>query len=548
MSDDISRSPNTPEPLPPELLGIEHQVLADGAVWERSVPPADSFTRRIRSVLQEESMRDSEKPTERLAREMKPGDAGAPSPRAYRMLSRWRAFAATVAAVLIVGLLGAVFAALAHNHGQAGNGPHRQPQVTATVSTPTPAHIHVLSEQPAATNQPGTPIVAQSDPQVMYEYADNGSGAVLRHSVDGGTTWSDIAFPVSTVSLGAVYLAVSPLDAQNVFLGVDVPIPATASCDVHADIHTSFAPKGNAKLCPQLYRSQDGGTIWQLVQLPTSGTIFPTGVVFFYDSTILQGQGNRLYAKVFYNQSFITPSLDIRILSTTDEGATWQAADTSLTKLAPHVCEYAATPVGSTLFAVSAASCISEGDGTLWRSDDAGATWIQVVTIANWALNLSPALVAANVNGDPTRPLLYTEQMSSQLLSASDVAVSADGGKTWRNAPLAGVPAKAQLLMMGSAALPDGSIVAAVSSVPAPGGQQGSATPTPSMNGAPAAVSCYYWSPGASAWKLLTPAIAEDAPSLSNVYVSYSSAGLVVTLSIGDNSTSSPLYTIQPFA
>src|SRR5579872_3416137 len=468
MSDDIPRAPSNLEPLPAELLDIERRLLADGAVWERRVPSSASFTQRIHSVLQEDSMRDSEIPAERtetLTDDTGASGIGSSSQRGWRPPSRWRTLVATVAAVVIVALLGAVFATLAQNHGRpnaAGTGPTRKPQTPVPVSTPALPPIHLLSEQPSTTNQPGIPIVGQSNPQIMYEYADNGPGPVLRRSDDGGKSWRDLAFPQSTVSLGALYLAVSPLDAQNVLLEMDVNIPAGGVCQVHADARNANIPaSGGGTICPQMYHSEDGGTIWRPVSLPIAGSIFGNGVVFYYNSMVVQGQGNRLYARVYDKLTATNPQLDIRILSTTDNGASWHVADASLVKQAPHVCEYAATPAGSTLFAVSAVSCIGTSDGTLWRSDDAGANWTRVGPAPAWVLISGPPLVAANAGGDPNRPLLYAEQMPSPVTAASDISVSTDGGKTWQNAPLAGVPAKAQPLMMGSAALPDGSIVTA---------------------------------------------------------------------------------------
>lgn len=545
MSDGIPRTPSPFEPLPPELLDTERQLLADGAAWERNVPAADTFIRRIRSQLQEDSMRDQELP------EISPIHARHPTPTdgsahvAPRRPGRWRTLVATAAALVIVALLGAVFAALAPNHGKpgvAGTGPNRQPplgtQTPAPAQTPIGTQVHtqlgVLKKQPSMTNQPGTPVVAPSDPRMMYEYADNQAGPVLRRSTNGGKSWSDVAFPQSTNGLGAVYLAVSPLDPQNIFLGIDVSIPSGGQCVVHAEIRGSSTASSGSSLCPLVYRSSDGGDIWYPVPLPNSGTLFPTGVVFSYDFTVLQGQGNRLYARVFYNPSFTNPSLDIHILSTTDAGATWQVADGALTKLHLHVCAFAAPPAGSTLFAISAATCNTAGSGTLWRSNDAGASWAQVGSIPNWTQPNGPSLVAANRGGDPASPLLYNEAALNATFASGDITVSGDGGKTWQPAPTAGLPKGASLLLPGTAPLPDGSLVVAFAS----GGSQQAA----------AQVATYYWSPGTATWQRLTPDVVFPAANLSNVFVSASSAGVAVTFSIGDITTSDPLYTIQPFA
>lgn len=554
MSDDHPRSPSFSEPLPRELLSMERQILADSAAWERRVPPMEPFTARLRAVLQEESMRDPETAPggqfEESGVQVTGAQRGGPA-----AAGRWRALVATVAAIVVVGLLGAVFATLApgHDHPATGTGePTSVSSTPAVVPTPTLLAIHALAERPAITQQPGIPVVAQSDPQVMYEYADNQPGAVLRRSDDGGATWHDLALPQSSGSLGALYLAVSPLDASNVLLEMDVNIPTNGSCAVHADMRSNDAPaSGGGTICRLMFRSQDGGNIWHPIQLPIAGSFFGNGVVFYYDSTVVQGQGNRLYARVYDKLNPTNPVLDIRILSTTDGGATWQPADTSLAQQAPHVCSYAATPVGSTLFAVSAASCLAMSGGTLWRSDDAGASWTRVGPAPSWVVPMMTALVAANANGDPNRPLLYATRMPTGQ-SSEAVEVSVDGGKTWQNAPTAGVPASAPPQMMSTAALPDGSIVAAFAGVPASSEPSGSVgptpTPIPSEFGTPHAVSCYYWSPGARAWQRLTPAVTVLPSNLSNVFVSYNGAGVAVTLSIGDISTTSPLYTIQPFA
>jgi hypothetical protein len=88
-------------------------------------------------------------------------------------------------------------------------------------------------------------------------------------------------------------------------------------------------------------------------------------------------------------------------------------------------------------------------------------------------------------------------------------------------------------VVTGSAPLPDGSIVVAF---------------TDAISQAPRPIGSYYWSPGESAWQRITPDLSLTANDLSNVFVSSTTSGVTVTLSIGDSTTTSPLYTIQPFA
>jgi hypothetical protein len=488
----------------------------------------------------EDSMRDSKIPAETntVADEMPALRPSAPW-RNPRTPSRWRVLVGAFAAVVVVALIGAVFVTLANNRKHSGVGSNSPTQSPAPSATLHPK-IGVLARQPSATNQPGIPIVAQSNPQYIYEYADNQPGPVLRRSEDGGQTWNDLAFPLNTGSLGAEYLAVSPIDATLLLLEMDINIPTAGHCVVHADPRGSLTSlSGGGTLCRLTYRSQDAGDIWQPISFPINGSIFGNGVIFHFDSTAIQAQNNRLYARVYDKLNRATPMLDIRIFSTADGGSTWQAADTSLASRAPHVCSFAATPVGSTLFAVSAPSCIGASVGTLWRSDDAGVTWNRVGNAPDWGLPVgaglsTPTLIGANVNGDPSQPLLYAEQMPDPVtLPSNTIVVSADGGKTWQKAPNTGLPHGAQIVVTGSAPLPDGSIVVAF---------------TDAISQSPRPIGCYYWSPGKSAWQRITPNLSLTANDLSNVFVSSTSAGVTVTLSIGDSTSTSPLYTIQPFA
>src|SRR5258708_13848168 len=215
-------------------------------------------------------------------------------------------------AILVVALLGAVFALLGQSRA-----PHAGASATATTTASTPATptatattiaTAVLVARASITNLPGTPVVAPSDPSVLYEYADNEPGVVLRHSEDGGATWGEFLLPNYRGSIGAVELAVNPADARNIFLRLSLgyfpgqPNPCASPAGARATLggrgveklNTALPGSGGGLDCNNVYASSDEGATWTFVRLPVAGSLFQTGVSFTYDATAFQAQQSAL--------------------------------------------------------------------------------------------------------------------------------------------------------------------------------------------------------------------------------------------------------------
>jgi hypothetical protein len=139
------------------------------------------------------------------------------------------------------------------------------------------------------------------------------------------------------------------------------------------------------------------------------------------------------------------------------------------------VCDFAVAPRGQTLFAITAdKSCLLSYQGTLkltlWRTDNAWNTWVQVARLPTSNVY---GLLAVD-SGDPTQPLLYgfmprTVKVTPDKAgfphgtlsdNASDIFVSANGGKSWVAAPRQGVAAGLSPYRAPLGILSDGTIIA----------------------------------------------------------------------------------------
>ena len=472
---------------------------------------------------------------------------------------------ATVAAILVVALLGGVIVTLGQNRARLGGETATtttSPEVTGTPATATPTQTSLklpLTAGTPVTNQPGVPVVAPSDPQVIYEYADNGAGVVLQRSEDGGASWTQLPYPTLGGFVGAIDLAVNPADAHNAFLLasiVDGPYPnaagecpsgttggASAQLPLGGSQPSKLGynfPASGGYSCNNLYASEDGGSHWSQVHLLVAGTLFQTGITFSYDATGFQAQGGTLYGRAWQlnSASSFSQTGDIRIVRSDDKGQTWSDADATLQSQVGHICAYAATPQGTTVFAVaSTAMCWNgvQGAYSLWRSDDGGSHWSHAADLPASVAQLGVVLTAAGGGGSPA--LVYAWSESSGIIDSTQVQASADGGQTWSAAPNDGLPQGARLLRVSQTPLADGSPVAVVStSTTPPNGQVSIGT-----------VAVYAWKLGDATWRSVTTGTTLSEASIANVYVS-TVQPLVVTLSLLDDQSSDPTYTLVPFA
>jgi hypothetical protein len=478
--------------------------------------------------------------------------AGAPplSPPTRARRTRLGTAMGLTATVAIVAPLAAVIATL-RPLGAASTTATGTPLTSVTPeATRSPRNsFRVLPLRATIDKQPGIPVVTPSNPKVIYEYSDNTALPVLQRSDDVGVTWNVLPIPVTSGTIGALTLAVNPTDATNVFLSLALNYAPGAPDACHQ------ANQGERSVtCTQEYVSTDSGEDWSLMHYPLPGTLYPNGVSFSYDASHVQAQGDRLYATLQYHNTDVQPATEIRILSSIDRGATWQLADTALAQQVLHICDFAAAPKGTTLFARTAQSCTGEGDSSLhlWRSDDAGVHWREVTGFAAPFNALFNALiVASTADIGPGAVILY-EQVATMRFG---FYASLDGGASWQPAPTAGLPegVRGQVprsTMQTMQTLSDGSLVVAFSTTATPSG--GSATATAGSTPTPGdgqqsqtTIACYVWHPGLARWEPLTQPVITELSAV-NLYVA-DGARRIITLTLADNMSLHPAYTIERF-
>lgn len=492
--------------LPPDLLSIHDRLSGDGARWRRRAPSGAGLGDWARAALREASEApDVAEPrlrehrlgtleTEPTIRHASHGPKGPMRDMNRMNMSRIRGYVGAAAAVLIVGLIALLLTHGVANRGGTGGAGDATP--TATVP-PTPSCTAPCSSQPSnVTIQPDQlPVVAASDPSVVYKIA-NGA---LQRSSDGGKTYGSEALPKTDLSqIDSMSIAVSPLDASRIFVTMggkksdqgcappNNPYPALAS---HGGVMASgYVP------CAEQYMSVDGGHTWTQPKLPTKGVIGGLNMMrsvqgaYGDQSYVFQTQGQRLYAAMAFDDmsGSLIDSPGVRLIASDDGGATWRFVDAGLATSNHFVCDFAASPIPSTVYAVTAdgSGCNNEGypSLSLYRSDNGGQSWLRVRSLPTQA---ETGLFV----GGHGELYTYLPQVTVQGHGASvanspaDAVVSVDGGRTFLSAPSAGLPQGANLLgPFGT--LTDGSIIY---------GEYG-----PQPGAGPSAL--YSWSKGQSAW------------------------------------------------
>lgn len=346
----------------------------------------------------------------------------------------------------------------------------------------------------------GVPAIAPSDPLVVYQVQGNGPNddrkhVVLRRSDDGGATWHALSMPPLQAQeypgdeMPIQYkLTPSPLDPHTVFLTVGVPYPMNCpTWPAGAMAYVGGRLASGYVQCTIVYRSADGGDRWTQLHLPVGGQL--SFAIQMSNEPTFYAQGTRLYS---YDLADTYRGIQSdRLVRSDDGGATWQPIDAALHAQNQSALEYAPTPAGSTVFAVAT----PDGMGppyTVWRSDDAGASWHRVGPVPfNVVSNMA---VVPRHSGDPLLYLATATQSPGSLSVQTAFVVSEDDGATWRQAPSAGLPASdVDPSILG--VLSDGSILAR--------------SPSPSPSG-PTTFTLYAWKDGVTAWRPVTAPITAD--------------------------------------
>ncbi len=411
---------------------------------------------------------------------------------------RFAGIAAGAAALLIVALLAATLTYMLHGRQTTPPGSGTHPTATAA-KTAAPGKTPIPTTQNTAPYDYRPLVIAPSNPQIVYNATHNNTQLV--RSSDGGRTFQPIATPPTTLNGAAFTIMVSPLDANHIFAAA-----YTSACMSQGDPQRGsqeLAFTGSSNSCVQDFFSADGGQTWSALTLPFTGVIgsinglLRAGSESYNEHAVFYAQGGRLFAAAGSASvnGFILYTPDVHIVVSNDDGASWQLADNGL---GANICDFAAAPGGSTVYAVTA----SGNARTLWRSDDAGASWTQVgplPTAADWGMLVAP-------DG-----ALY---INASQLESQNALVSLDGGRSFTQAPTAGLPS-AGMLTGPIGTLSDGSVV------------------MESSTGAYTAPSALYaWQSGESSWRRIGPQY--DTMIVWAVIVSHGGGDTVIVTDINN--------------
>jgi hypothetical protein len=413
--------------------------------------------------------------------------------------------------MVILGLLATLLAACASAKHDA-----------RALASPTSAKLASWSVAPQLVSQPVPPVVAPSDPSVVYEAGVLGdaSGVVTAHSQrifrrsdDAGTTWRELAIPdggLGGYTLDSLAIWVDPANAHNVLATLARALPqqgqptcptsrATVAFARHGGA-SAYTPASGPSGCQLQYFSADGGERWSEMRFPVPGAISNGDLVWSDVVTHrrlrqLQSQGTRLYTAIHY----LGVENVTRILVSQDAGATWNLADVGLYGTDRGICDFLAAPDSITLFAtIGGPACDqlgpygSNGSIILWRSDDAGAHWHQLGALPD----ASGQLIGTFAFPGHADFALYIITEPVRGRGYQHAWVSEDGGRGWQAAP---DPGAAMFLCEPH----DGSLIIisyppdrAVLSTPASAGKQ-----TPSSDATDDGLAIRDWRPGQARWR-----------------------------------------------
>ncbi len=440
---------------PKRITGLPPRLLT---LWQEERQRARGHYQLISSPFQEDSMHVDDRSG---------ASTPAPTPIGSSRHHHQRRLVSAISAIAAIVVITLITTALLLSHVG-------KPTTTGVsgirASTPTPGNSGWVSV-PKLTNLAVQPIIAPSDPKVVYE-ADQHL-TTFRRSDTGGATWHSLSVPNGKASVQYGGLTIDPNNAQHVFLDVTV-----ASCPTGQASTGQLSAYAGGGGCAVLYSSTDSGAHWNIMH-------FPSGITFLSGGII--AQGNHLYAVAFDTNQ------NRRLIASVDGDANWQFADNALLTQGQHICSIAAPAAGSTVFAFVQAGACAQAVGylmnarfqaqsslTLWRSDDASAHWAQVSVFSYQQLDTG-FFLAVTTRG-AAQPTLYTAAGVGDTYTR---LFSTDGGKTWQPLPSQGLPAS-QAVFDGPA-LSDGSSLRAVQD---------------NLSGAS---SFYAWKPGDQAWHQVTP-------------------------------------------
>jgi hypothetical protein len=486
--------------VPAALLDIHQRLLEDGAAWRKELP--FGATRSTTAGVDPMAL---QRPTARPQGQDNLLTASPVMPR--RDTALIRGLVASVAILVVVGLLAALFATFARGRDD-----------THLVATPTSGPLASWSVAPHLAAEPVPPIIAPSDPAVVYEAGviSDGTGPisadsprVFRRSDDAGATWNDLPVPdggLGAYTLDSLAIWVDPANAENVITTLSRELPEQGKQDcatnrasvaftrqVGASANTAAS---GPQSCQLQYFSADGGEHWSEMRFPVPGSI-SNGDIVFSDVVAhrrlrqLQSQGTRLYTAIHY----LGVENVTRILTSQDRGATWNLADVGLNGSDRGICDFLAAPDSTTLYATTGASPCGQTSAsvTLWRSDDAGVHWNQLGQLPG----SFGQLVGAAKSPGHADFTLYIITVPKRGTGYTQAWASEDGGREWSAAPDPGIATSGKMFLSEAH---DGSLIA-ISPPSFSDVESTPATQTASSGGNPKDYAIMAWRPGQASWR-----------------------------------------------
>jgi hypothetical protein len=451
--------------IPAELEPLDQRLLMLGATW-RNHPAVTRLASYAQKLPPDLPALDGTEITPDLATSEASAKGNAPveentmswrNTGTHRLSPKAQAVLASVAAVLIVGLLAATFAVFSHRSTPkvGAQATATLPASTATATSPATRSWSPLPNLSSTTTFAlAAPAIAPSDPQIVYRVTDSPHLA-LQRTANGGATWQTYSLPVSNAH-NFMQVYVSPLNPNVVVLHTDGWASQQSFCNYQAQswIRTtsgkvstgslvalsSQVPAGPFLPCSQ-FLSTNGGRSW--IQSPVffdSARILTAGGE---SAGIFMVQGQRLYTyEGFTCQAGYTGICGGGLLVSQNGGMSWGPAPTP----SGSFCGIGMAPTGTVMFAITSPQC-GQGnvpsDNAIWRSDDGGEHWTPVSHLQFSAVD-SLRVVLNPATGTPTVFLTASNLANvntTDIKSSTTVQMSQDGGQTWSAVPTEGIPA-----------------------------------------------------------------------------------------------------------
>jgi hypothetical protein len=262
---------------------------------------------------------------------------------------------------------------------------------------------------PGATGGPAAIAVHPADPAVLYAAGREG----LYKSRDGGAAWA-VALPTDRRVLR---VAVGPADPELVYLALSGP-------PISADFW--------------FLRSRDGGTTWEQLE-EAHNSLCGWGVRLLVPHPADVGRAFRTAG--CYAGRDTSDGLD----DTRDAGATWSALFRPELAFPERLVVVPPTAAAPGRFYLGANRDVRAGGSSVFRSDDDGRTWAEILALRGGGTLLGPAgptvppnVVLGGLAADPRAPnrvfVALNETRGAPggpLQVTSRVRASADGGASW---------------------------------------------------------------------------------------------------------------------